>query len=165
VRVGISLYEAGEILARMRARFHRFEDYSQSILDHAGLKMVLVTQGGWTMLCPPGSNPRTLINFPIQSTAAEILHAIVVLAERRGIEIVATIHDAILAECGAADAVELKHAADRLMRDGSAMVLKGYELPSDCAVIEPGDHYKDEKGTAMWNTVNRLLAKRTRIIA
>ena len=29
VRAGISLFEAGEILARLRARFHRFEDYAQ----------------------------------------------------------------------------------------------------------------------------------------
>ena len=32
VRTGISLFEAGEILARLRARFHRFEDYAQSVL-------------------------------------------------------------------------------------------------------------------------------------
>ena len=31
VRTGISLFEAGEILARLRARFRRFEDYAQSV--------------------------------------------------------------------------------------------------------------------------------------
>jgi DNA polymerase I-like protein with 3'-5' exonuclease and polymerase domains len=162
VRAGISIYEALEIQARIRARFSRFEDYSRSILDHAGLKLRLVTQGGWTMHCPSGCNPRTLKNFPIQSTAAEILHVITILAERRGIEIVAPIHDATLVEGGVADAEELARAIDRLMRDASALVLKGYELPSDCHVILRGERYEDERGKAMWDTIAKLLAKRDR---
>ena len=85
MRAGISRYEAGEILARMRVRFHRYEDFCRAIQDHAGLHMRLTTQGGWTMICPSGCNPRTLRNFPIQSTAAEILHVVTILAERRGI--------------------------------------------------------------------------------
>ena len=136
-RAGISRYEAGEILARMRARFSRFEDYCRAVLDHAGLHMRLATQGGWTMLCPSGCNPRTLRNFPIQSTAAEVLHVITILAERRGIEIVAPIHDAVLVEGDAADAQDLARAVDRLMRDASALVLDGYELPSDCKILCP----------------------------
>jgi hypothetical protein len=103
-----------------------------------------------------------LRNFPIQSTAAEILHVITILAERRGIEIDAPIHDAILTEGRASDAVELAAAVDRLMRDASALVLKGYELPSDCTIIRPGEHYEDERGKAMWDTVTKLLARRRR---
>jgi hypothetical protein len=165
VRAGVSIYEAAEILARMRARFNRFEDYSRAVLDHAGLKLQLTTQGGWTMRCPSGCNPRTLKNFPIQSTASEILHIITILAERRGIEVVATVHDAVLAESAAAGAEDLARAVDRLMRDASALVLKGYELPSDCDIIGAGEHYKDERGAAMWETVTRLLAKRSRSVA
>lgn len=164
-RAGISHYEAGEILARMRARFHRFEDFCRSVQDHAGLHMRLTTQGGWTMICPSGCNPRTLRNFPIQSTAAEVLHVVTILAERRAIEIVAPIHDAILVEGDAADARELAQAADRLMRDASAVVLKGYELPSDCAILMPGEHFQDKRGAAMWATVTRLLAKLRRGVA
>jgi DNA polymerase-1 len=160
VRVGVSLYEAQEILARMRARFHRFEDFSQSILDQAGLDMRLSTPLDWTMRCPPHSNPRTLRNFPIQSTGAEILHTLVVLAERRRIEIVAPIHDAVLVECEAADVEEMKLAVDRTMRDASALLLNGYELPTDCAAYVSGEHFIDERGRAMWDTITRLLAKR-----
>jgi len=46
----------------------------------------------------PGINPRTVQNFPIQSTRSEILHVAGVLAERRGFELVAPIHDALLAD-------------------------------------------------------------------
>jgi hypothetical protein len=160
LRAGVSLYEAHEILARMRARFWRFEDFSTSILDRAGLDMRLTTPLGWTMRCPPHSNPRTLRNFPIQSTGAEILHVLVVLAERRGIEIVAPVHDAILVECDARDVEDVKRAADRAMRDACAIVLEGYELPTDCDAYVSGERFVDDRGQEMWDTITRLLTKR-----
>jgi DNA polymerase-1 len=88
------------------------------------------------------------------------LHTLVVLAERRRIEIVAPIHDAVLVECEAADVEEMKLAVDRTMRDASALLLNGYELPTDCAAYVSGEHFIDERGRAMWDTITRLLAKR-----
>jgi DNA polymerase I-like protein with 3'-5' exonuclease and polymerase domains len=112
------------------------------------------------MQCPPGINPRTVRNFPIQSTGSEILHVACVLSERRGINIVAPVHDAIMAEAPIERAEEIAAALDRVMRDAAALVLRGYELPTDAKIIEPGQRYFDERGEAMWNTVNKLVAKR-----
>jgi hypothetical protein len=165
IRAGISLPEAGEILARLRARFHRFEDYCRSVLDHAGLHLELSTPFGWTMQCPSGMNPRTLRNFPIQSTGAEILHVACILAERRGLEIVAPVHDAVMAECDLDVIEDVSRALDRVMRDASAVVLRGYELPTDVQLIRPGGHYVDDRGQAMWNTVSKLLAGREQGVA
>ena len=158
-RTGISLFEAGEILARLRARFHRFEDYAQSVGDHAGLRLEIGTPFGWCMQCPSGTNPRTIRNFPMQSTGSEILHVACILAERRGIEVVAPVHDAIMAEGPADQAEELSTALDQLMGDAAAVVLRGYRLPTDCQTIRPGERYFDDRGEAMWTTVTRLLAK------
>jgi DNA polymerase I-like protein with 3'-5' exonuclease and polymerase domains len=159
VRTGISLFEGGEILARLRARFHQFEDYTRCVLDHAGLHLEIGTPFGWYMQCPSGINPRTVRNFPIQSTAAEILHVDCVLAERRGIELVAPVHDALMAEGPLSQAENLSNALDTLMGDGAAVVLRGYRLPTDKQVLKPGEHYQDERGAAMWATVTRLVAK------
>jgi hypothetical protein len=69
------------------------------------------------------------------------------------------IHDAVLVE-GPADEIEdLSLALDRAMRDAAALVLRGYELPTDCQLIRPGERYFDERGEAMWKTVTRLVAK------
>jgi hypothetical protein len=160
VRTGISVYEAAEILARLRARFRRFEEFARRTIDHAGLLLEVDTPLAWTMQCPPELNPRTIRNFPIQSTAAEILHIACVLAERRGIEVVAPIHDALLAQ-GPVDVIaDVSAALDRVMRDASAIVLRGYELPTDEQLILPGQRYFDERGEAMWNTISKLVAKR-----
>jgi DNA polymerase-1 len=159
VRTGLSLFEAGEILARLRARFHRFEDYAQSVRDHAGLHLQIGTPFGWWMQCPSDTNPRTIRNFPVQSTGSEILHVACVLAERRGLEIVAPVHDAIMAEGPAGQEEKLSAELDRVMGDAAAVVLRGYRLPTDCQTIRPEERYFDDRGEAMWTTVTRLLAK------
>jgi DNA polymerase I-like protein with 3'-5' exonuclease and polymerase domains len=160
IRTGISLYEAGEILAQLRARFRLFEDWTKRVADHAGLDLEISTPLGWIMQCPPGINPRTVRNFPIQSTGAEILHVACVLAERRGIRLVAPVHDALMAEAPIEQAEDVSNALDRVMRDAAAVVLRGYELPTDVQMVRPGQRYFDERGEAMWNTINKLIAKR-----
>jgi DNA polymerase I len=159
-RTGVSLFEACEILARLRARFRTFEAYAQNVTDHAGLHLEIGTPFGWRMKCPSGINPRTVRNFPIQSTGAEILHVASVLAERRGIRIVAPIHDAFVAEAEVRDAEEVSIALDCVMRDASRVVLRGYELQTDMQpIIRAGGRFFDKRGLAMWTTVTELLAK------
>lgn len=159
MRTGISLYEACEVLARLRARFHVFETYSQCVTDYAGMNLEISTQFGWVMQCPPGINPRTVRNFPIQGTASEILHVASTLAERRGLEIVAPVHDALMAEGPLDQAEDISAALDRVMRDAGAVVLRGYELPTDVQMVRPGEHFFDKRGREMWETVQRLLVK------
>jgi DNA polymerase-1 len=159
VRTGVSLFEAAEILARLRARFRVFEAFAQSAVDHAGLDLEIGTPFGWYMQCPSGINPRTVRNFPIQSTGAEVLHVLCILAERRGIEVVAPVHDAIMAEAPADQIEDVSAALDRCMRDAAAVVLRGYELPTDVQIVRPGERFFEERGVAMWETVTRLVTK------
>jgi hypothetical protein len=159
MRAGISFYEAAEILARLRARFHVFEAFGQRTLDRAGIELGLSTPFGWVMQCPPGINPRTVRNFPMQSTGSEILHALCIMAERRSIPIIAPVHDAVMVEVAIEDMKEVSAALDRVMRDASAVVLRGYELPTDVQLVRPGEHYYDDRGVEMWDTVTRLVAK------
>ena len=158
-RTGISLFEAAEILERLKARFYVFEAYAQRVTDHAGLELEIRTPYGWAMQCPPNINPRTVRNFPIQSTAAEILHVACVLAERRGIEIVAPVHDAFLIETDAGREEEASAALDQVMRDAAAIVLRGYEIPTDEQIIQAGSRYFDDRGQEMWETVTKLMTK------
>jgi DNA polymerase I len=159
LRTGVSLFEAGEILARLRARFRTFEDYAQSVVDHAGLQLEISTPFGWVMQCPPGISSRTARNFPIQSAGAEVLHVACILAERRGIHIVAPVHDAFMAETSLDRVAETSVALDRVMRDASSIVLRGYELRTDEKIISPGERFHDERGLEMWTTVEKLLVK------
>jgi DNA polymerase I len=163
IRTGVSLVEAYEILARLRAQFRVFFDWAACVFDHAGLDLEIGTPLSWFMQCPPGINPRTVRNFPVQSTGAEILHVTCLLAERRGIEAIGPVHDALLVEGPADRAVEISIALDQVMRDGSAVILRGYELPTDMGDLDGpilhGQRYFDKRGAEMWETVSRLLAQ------
>ncbi len=103
------------MLAWLRARFSRFEEWARSVQDHAGLHLEISTPFGWHMQCPPDINPRTVRNFPMQSTGSEIMHVACVLAERRGIRIVATVYDAIMGEGPINQAEELSVALEQVM--------------------------------------------------
>jgi hypothetical protein len=158
-RAGISIVEAAEILSRLRARFRIFEEFCSTVRDHAGLDMVLTTNFGWTMNCPPGTSRRVLRNWPIQAAGAEIMHVFTILAERRGLPVCATIHDAVLVEGDPACIDDVSRELDRTMGDASALVLDGYRLPTDDGggPIMPGHRFYDEKGESMWNRINELI--------
>ena len=81
------------------------------------------------------------------------------LAERRGLQIVAPIHDAFVVEADARDAEEASFELDRVMRDASRTVLRGYELRTDVQLIQAGGRFFDKRGVKMWTTVTELLAK------
>jgi hypothetical protein len=166
MRAGVSRGQAGEILARLRARFRAFEYFAASVTDHAGLDMEIGTQLGWHMQCPPHINPRCVRNFPIQSTGAEVMHVVTVLAERRGLEVVAPIHDALVIEADARDAEDVNRELDRVMGDASSAVLRGYRLRTDAQpIIRYGSRFFDKAGVEMWNTVNELLTQVERSVA
>ena len=117
------------------------------------------------MQCPPHINERTVRNYLMQANGSEIQHMNCILAERRGIEVVAPVHDALMAQ-GPADAIEdVSTALDQCMRDASAFVLRGYELPTDKQIIMPGQRFYDKRGASMWETVNRLIASKQKISA
>jgi DNA polymerase I-like protein with 3'-5' exonuclease and polymerase domains len=160
-RTDMGLSEATEILARMRARFWRTEEYCADVRDYADFYGNLTTDWGWTVQCPPNTNYRTLRNWPIQSAGSEIMHAFCILAERRGLEVVAPVHDAFMVECDVADARDVARDLDRAMRDASALVLGGYEIPTSFAggngPILPGQRYREKTGAAMWCTLTRLI--------
>lgn len=165
LRTGLSRYEAAEILARLKARFRIFEEFAGRTVDRAGLTLELTTPLGWIMQCPSGINPRTVRNFPMQSTGSEILHAACILAERRGIRVVAPVHDAIMVEAPVAEVAERSVALDRVMREAAAVVLRGYELPTDEQLIMPGENFRDDRGAEMWETVLRHMRRLERQIA
>jgi DNA polymerase family A len=158
-RLGISVYEAAEMLARLRARYRVFEEFAACVGDYAGLNLEISTCFGWTMKCSSGMRARTIRNFPIQATAAEILHVACVLAERRGIEIIAPVHDALMAECDLRDVNDCAASLDQCMRDAAAVVLQGYPLRTDNQIILPGGYYADKRGEKMYKAVISRIAK------
>ena len=121
------------------------------------------TAFGWT--CRTGIiefNERSIRNWPIQAAGADILRIACILMVRRGIKLLAPIHDAVLIE-SSIDNIEKDVALAReIMRRASRIVLNTdatgtHELRTDYKIIRWPDRYSDPRGEGIWVRVLELL--------
>ena len=114
---------------------------------------------GWRLRVTSATSPRTLANFPAQANGSEVLRLALVLLVEAGIQVCITIHDAVLIQAPMADLADTIALAQRLMAEASAIVLDGFPLRTDAAIIRWPDRYDDPRGRAMVAT----LARRDRL--
>ena len=107
-------------------------------------------------------NERSLRNWPVQATGADILRIACILATRHGIKLLAPVHDAVLIEAPV-DRIEADVALmQEIMRRASRIVLNAtadgtHELRTDAKIIQSPDRYTDPRGAEIWDRVTELL--------
>jgi hypothetical protein len=164
-RLGISTFAAHEVLSQHRELFAVYWRFADDWLAHALDTGHMRTVMGWQ--CCTGFtelNSRSIQNFPVQATGAEILRIAIIMATRRGLRLLAPVHDALLLEAPLerieADAAVLQE----LMRRASRIVLNSspdgpHELRTDVKFVRYPERYSDERGDAIWARVMDLLAE------
>jgi DNA polymerase family A len=164
-RLGISSFEAHEMLNQHRELFSQYWQWSDDWVQHAMQSGTMGTVFGWN--CRTGItefNERSIRNWPVQAAAADILRIACVLATRHGIKLLAPVHDAVLIEA-TADRIEADVALMReIMRRASRIVLNAdasgtHELRTDYKIVRHPEHYRDKRGDEIWDWVMRLLAE------
>jgi DNA polymerase I len=113
---------------------------------------------GWT--CQVGItefNERSIRNWPIQSTGADILRIACVIASRHGIRLLAPVHDAVLIEAPIAQIEADVARMQEIMRSASRVVLNGHTLRTNAAIVRYPERYSDTRGEAIWLQVLELL--------
>lgn len=160
-RIGQPLDMAMRLLKLHRETYPRYWEWAQAAIDRATLLGRLDTVFGWPIHVGPNdstkvANARSLANFPCQANGAEMLRLACCMLVEAGVPLCAPIHDAVLVE-GPADSIdEVVAQARSLMADASRIVLDGFEIASDAAIVKHPDRYVDEAGKAFWETVTRL---------
>jgi DNA polymerase-1 len=158
VRLGLPRLNAQALRRAHRRTYGQFWNWSDAVVAQAAHDGYIRTAGGWWMYVGKKVPVRTLRNFPMQAHGSDILRVACVLLDRYGIEVIATVHDAVLieADIGNIDqAVALTKAA---MQAASRIVLDGFELRVEAKVVRYPNRYTDKRGTRMWETVNALLS-------
>jgi DNA polymerase I-like protein with 3'-5' exonuclease and polymerase domains len=162
-RLGVSSFEAHQMLNQHHELFAQYWRFSDDFLQHALQTGVMRTAFGWT--CRTGIvefNERSIRNWPVQATGADILRIACILAARRGISLLAPIHDAVLIEAPT-DRIQADVATMReIMRRASQIVLNAsaggsHELRTDYTIIRYPDCYSDKRGAKIWAEVLALL--------
>jgi hypothetical protein len=156
-RTKLSLTEARELLTRLRLTYRRFWEFAEEVANIAGYYLEIETGGGWHFHTSTKTNARTIRNWPMQSAGAECLRAACILAESRGIKIIAPVHDALMAEGPAEHAEDLARALGQAMSDASWAVLDGYEIKTKSQIIHATGCFFDKRGLKMWTTVSDLV--------
>jgi hypothetical protein len=159
-RLGVSTFEAHQMLMQHRELFAQYWHWSDDWVQHALQTGVMRTALGWT--CRTGItefNERSIRNWPVQATGADILRIACILATRHGIELLAPVHDAVLIEAPV-DKIEADVALMReIMRRASRLVLGAHELRTDVKIVRYPDRYSDKRGAKIWAEVTELLTK------
>jgi hypothetical protein len=162
-RLGVSLLAAHEMLNQHHEVFSQYWSWSDDWVAHA-----LQTGNMWTALgwnCCTGItefSERSIRNWPVQSTGAEILRVACILATRHNIRLLAPVHDAVLIEAPT-DRIEIDVArTQEIMRRASRIVLNAdtdgtHELRTDAKIIRHPARYADKRGEEIWERVCGLL--------
>jgi DNA polymerase I len=163
-RLGVSTFEAHEMLNQHRELFAQYWRWSDDWVQHALQIGVMWTAFGWTHRTGILEfNERSIRNWPVQATGADILRIACILGSRHGIKLLAPVHDAVLIEAPI-ERIEAEVALmQEIMRRASRIVLNAdaagaHELRTDAKIIRYPERYSDPRGAAIWERVLELLA-------
>jgi len=153
------VHMARRLLELHRCTYSRYWQCINETVNTALLGIPLKTVFGWTLHAGEEPNPRSLANFPAQANGAEMLRLACCLAVERGIKVCAPIHDALLIEGPIEDMQEIIRQTKECMAEAGRIVLDGFEMRTDEAIVKHPGHYMDKRGIHMWDAVMALLSK------
>ena len=92
--------EQAQIIIDQHREFFRHIGIGLSTWYRMPMIVVLLSPScGWGCKVPHDSNPRTWLNWPIQSTGADIMRLTVIYLDQMGVQLLAPIHDGFLMMC------------------------------------------------------------------
>jgi hypothetical protein len=158
-QVEITLPEAEDLLDHHRRVFSRFWQWAENVGDYAQLYGELVATFGWRIHVAAHTRLRTLMNFPVQANAAEMLRLAVVYVASAGVRILAPVHDALLIEAPTVEIDEAVRLTQSAMLRASEAVLAGFQLRSEATMIHYPNRFNDERGRDMWAWIAKTLTE------
>ncbi len=159
LRINQPVAKARYLLRLHNQTYSVFWKWSDSAVNEAVLNGKLWAGFGWFMHTAGHVNERSLRNFPMQATGAEILRLACIYITEAGIRVCAPVHDALLIEAPLEDLDRQIEIAQALMAQASRDVLNGFELRSEADVIRYPERYLTDKGRPMWERVMEMLGR------
>jgi DNA polymerase I-like protein with 3'-5' exonuclease and polymerase domains len=172
LRINKPVAYARDLLRTYRATYRAYFDWADAAVNLALFGGRLWTRFGWqtytryrqvTSDDSGDPNVRSLANFPCQGNAADMLRLAAAFTVEAGVQLDATIHDAVFVEAdfdGIDAAVEVTIKA---MNRASQLVLNGFTLRTDAELIRWPDRYRDDRGAAFFDEMVTRLQARERV--
>ena len=157
-KLGITESEAQRLIDGMHRVYRTYFHWIDDLVPTSQALGKIEAPMGWFMHVDVDTHPRTLKNFPMQTTCGEILRVAVDMMLDRGIMLCATVHDAVLIEASIKDIGRHSRIAAECWAEASKIVLAGFELKTDCVITKYPRRYFEEDGKEMWDRVRHLIA-------
>lgn len=157
VRLGLGECWADHLLKMHKRTFQEFWAWSDRVEAWGMLRGELESPFGWRCSFHEKPNPRSIRNWPMQSTGAEMMRLASIYATEAGLEVCCPVHDAFLIEAKVKDIPEAVARMQQVMRKASEVTLPGFPLRSDANVICYPERFG--AGAPMWDRVQGLLVK------
>ena len=169
-QTGTGYFGGRELLQKHKASFPKFWDWSNAVAATGAAASDIETAFG--LVYNPGDpgqfKPRTARNFLLQATGSDMLRVAVLLLEQAGINVIATMHDAVLVMCETNRVDEVEREVASLMEEASRITLWGrLTVRVDPPKIDLGHgevtrvdhpfHFQDKKGAKTWRKLAVLL--------
>jgi hypothetical protein len=158
-RLGIPVSEAARLKQLHRETYPDFWANSDRYVASAFSTRRASSVFGWPIRIRPDDRPQSVLNFPVQSSAADMMRIACIAATEAGLEVAAPIHDAMLLvspiERVAEEVQQLRH----IMEAAGTAVTGGTPVSADAKVVLCPDRYADKRGEKMWDTVVSLLPR------
>jgi DNA polymerase I-like protein with 3'-5' exonuclease and polymerase domains len=150
--LGLPLHECAKLLRGYWKAFATYAQWQKTV------KVLMFGYGrlwvwdGWQCELGIKANHRAVGNWPIQTTGGVLLRLAVVLAARKGVRIIALVHDAIMIEARDEEIDEHLRLAKEAMDEACRTVL-GDVIRTEHQVIRSPGRYYEEKGKRLWNVI------------
>jgi DNA polymerase-1 len=126
-------------------------------VDTAMLTSSITAPMGWRMQVVGEPNPRSVQNWMMQASGAEMLRAAVVKMVQAGLTLCATAHDAIMIEARI-DRLEADVALAReIMERVSLSFTRGLLVRTEKHALLAGERYLEPRSTPTWRFIAALL--------
>ena len=162
IAAGIHVVDARALLQSHKQTYRKFWEWAETNQMRAMMGDPLITPLGWRIEIRRALdvNARSLLNWPMQSTGADMMRLAACLLTEGGIEVCAPVHDAFLVRFHLELESEIVPRAQEIMMQASEQVMGAdYQCRVDAEIIRSPDRYVDERGVEMFEVVRTTLAE------
>ena len=155
-KAGIPVAEAKLMIKWHKREYHKYWEWITDTVDRGMLLGLIRTNYHWCYQTMQAKY-RSLMNWPMQSTGADILRLAISICVDNGIHVIAPVHDAILIEAPIESIEASVKKAQQYMVQAAEFVLN-FKITTDVEIIQYPNHYADPRGEIMWNHIWDIIA-------
>ena len=145
-KLEITNSEAKFFLTQFRKLYSRYFQWIDGVINFASARGFISTKLGWRYYLSPFevTNPRRLMNWPLQSHGSEILRQTIIDLDDAGYEISTPVHDAVLVHMNRKGCAASIRKMKRIMSLAAKKIIE-FEIPVDVKIIrdqfrQDGEH-------------------------